>query len=69
MLLISNERGSLDAIYVRGNYDIKSSMRSLGDYTRSATDEIKEKDNKLIDELIEGEKIKYYKPKGKQRGE
>lgn len=27
------------------------------------------KDNKLIDELIDGGKIKYYKPEGKQRGE
>ncbi|MDF9468740.1 helix-turn-helix domain-containing protein [Bacillus sp. FSL K6-0273] len=27
------------------------------------------KDNKLVDELIKGGKIKYYKPEGKQRGE
>ncbi len=27
------------------------------------------KDNKLIDVLIEGGKVKYYKPEGKQRGE
>lgn len=27
------------------------------------------KDNKLIDALIEGGKVKYYKPEGKQRGE
>ncbi|PEY71444.1 hypothetical protein [Bacillus thuringiensis] len=27
------------------------------------------KDNKLVDELIKGGKIKYYKPAGKQRGE
>ena len=27
------------------------------------------KDNKLMDALIEGGKVKYYKPEGKQRGE
>ncbi|MFP3414307.1 MarR family transcriptional regulator [Bacillus sp. SIMBA_074] len=27
------------------------------------------KDNKLVDELIKGGKIKYYKPQEKQRGE
>ncbi|MCR6789969.1 MULTISPECIES: hypothetical protein [Bacillus cereus group] len=27
------------------------------------------KDNKLVDELIKGGKVKYYKPEGKQRGE
>ncbi|MEX0379473.1 MarR family transcriptional regulator [Bacillus sp. S4] len=27
------------------------------------------KDKKLVDELIKGGKIKYYKPEGKQRGE
>ncbi|WP_309260394.1 helix-turn-helix domain-containing protein [Bacillus cereus] len=27
------------------------------------------KDNKLVDELIKGGKIKYYKSEGKQRGE
>ncbi|EJR11958.1 hypothetical protein IK7_06102 [Bacillus cereus VD156] len=39
----------------------------MGDYTRSAANEIE--DNKLIDALIEGGKVKYYKPEGKQRGE